>query len=269
MGKDQDHPPNAQAVDLALNPDLGRAYRSPAQQARVITEAWVRDNLYCLGCDEDALRETQPGRAVVDFRCRICQRRYQLKSQRRPFGNRVVDAAWKPMAKAVRAGKAPNLLFLQYDASQWEVANLFGVPNHFLTLSAIERREPLSHGARRSGWVGCNILLQKLPPDGKVDIVRERVGIPPREVRRRWGRFAFLRDEPHVSRGWTADVLACLRRLNQRMFTLADVYNFENELARLHPGNRNVKAKIRQQLQVLRDQDIIKFLGRGNYLLTD
>ncbi|MFQ5910498.1 MAG: DpnI domain-containing protein [Thermoplasmata archaeon] len=256
-------------MDLSLNKELGRRYDSLAQKARIITEAWVRDNLYCLGCLEDRLTTSRPGRAVIDFRCRNCGRRYQLKSQRRPFRNRVLDAAWQPMASAVRAGKAPNFLFLHYDVTDWMVMNLFGVPNHFMTLSAIERRRPLARGAKRSGWVGCNILLGQLPWDAKVHIVRDYREVPREKVRRRWSRFDFLQDAAHESRGWTADILVCVRRLNQRMFTLDDVYGFEDELARLHPRNRHIGAKIRQQLQILRDQGIIKFLGEGHYLLVD
>ncbi|MCC7268444.1 MAG: hypothetical protein IT546_14060, partial [Caulobacteraceae bacterium] len=50
---------------------------------------------------------------------------------------------------------------------------------------------------------------------------------------------------------------------------LADVYAFEDRLARLYPGNRNVRPKIRQQLQVLRDQGYLDFVGRGLYRLRD
>ena len=33
----------------------------------------------------------------------------------------------------------------------------------------------------------------------------------------------------------------------------------------LHPDNRHVLDKIRQQLQVLRDMGFVEFLGRGRY----
>jgi type II restriction enzyme len=36
-------------------------------------------------------------------------------------------------------------------------------------------------------------------------------------------------------------------------------------LQKLHPANRHVRDKIRQQLQVLRDLGLIEFLGRGGY----
>jgi hypothetical protein len=36
---------------------------------------------------------------------------------------------------------------------------------------------------------------------------------------------------------------------------------------RLYPGNRNVRPKIRQQLQMLRDRGWLEFTGRGRYRL--
>ncbi|WP_369426147.1 hypothetical protein [Oceanotoga teriensis] len=41
--------------------------------------------------------------------------------------------------------------------------------------------------------------------------------------------------------------------------------NDNNLLAKKHLNNKNIKAKIRQQLQILRDNNILKFLGDGNY----
>ena len=40
---------------------------------------------------------------------------------------------------------------------------------------------------------------------------------------------------------------------------------FENNLQLMHPNNHNIQAKIRQQLQRLRDANFIEFLGDGNY----
>jgi type II restriction enzyme len=50
-----------------------------------------------------------------------------------------------------------------------------------------------------------------------------------------------------------------------KRFTLADVYAAETALATLHPNNQNVRAKIRQQLQVLRDRGVLLFLAPGEY----
>lgn len=75
----------------------------------------------------------------------------------------------------------------------------------------------------------------------------------------------FLRKQSVDSRGWLADVLACVRQMDRETFTLADVYGFEEQLAKLHPKNKHVRPKIRQQMQVLRDNDVVEFLGKGKY----
>ena len=56
-----------------------------------------------------------------------------------------------------------------------------------------------------------------------------------------------------------------VERMNKREFSLDDVYAFEAYLQAKHPLNNNVKAKIRQQLQYLRDKNILDFVGRGQY----
>ena len=56
-------------------------------------------------------------------------------------------------------------------------------------------------------------------------------------------------------------------KLGRQGFTLDDVYTFENELSKLHPENKHIKDKIRQQLQILRDKNYLDFVDRGKYQL--
>ena len=53
--------------------------------------------------------------------------------------------------------------------------------------------------------------------------------------------------------------------LDGETFTLEQMYRFEEVLANKHPDNHHVKDKIRQQLQMLRNNGIIEFTGRGHY----
>ena len=64
------------------------------------------------------------------------------------------------------------------------------------------------------------------------------------------------------------DTMRSIEKLEKREFTLEDVYTFEKELSVLHPENKHVKDKIRQQLQVLRDKGYLDFVSRGYYRLT-
>ena len=252
-------------MDLRLDPLLAASYTSRAQIARVVTETWVREHLYCPACDNESLEPTPAGTKVVDFSCDSCEEIFQLKSQSRPFGSKVTDAAFGPMVERITSSSAPSFLFLHYVADRWLVRDLFFVPRFFLSHSVIERRLALGASARRAGWVGCNILLSCLPLDARIPAVQAGTPLPEKTVRDAWRRFDFLRGDDPESRGWTADVLGCVRGLHRSVFSLKDVYTFEGRLSRLHPQNRNIRPKIRQQLQVLRDHGVLEFLGSGQY----
>lgn len=250
---------------LELRPELAAVYKNPSQRTRVLTEKWAEENLYCPACPCDSLCPTPKGTKVIDFTCPDCDEPYQLKSKSHLFGNRVVDSAYRPKIDAISKGTIPNFIFLHYDPSMWRVQNLFVVPKHFISEPVIEPRKKLRKTARRAGWQGSNILLGNLSADARISIVENGHEMPKAMVRDSWNRFLFLRKQSVYSRGWVADVLACVRRLNRETFTLADVYAFEGQLARLHPRNKHIRPKIRQQLQVLRDHGILKFLGKGLY----
>lgn len=252
------------SVKLELRPELAANYISRSQITRVLTERWAQENLYCPACPSENLDPARPGEPVIDFTCPTCEEGFQLKSHASFFGKRVVNSAYKRKIEALRRGTIPNYLFLHYDSQAFIVRDLFVVPKHFITESIIERRRRLKESARRHGWEGSNILLGNLPLDARISILENGLEIPKRKVRDSWNRFLFLREQSVHSRGWLADVLACVRRLDET-FTLSDVYASESQLTELHPKNKHIRPKIRQQLQVLRDHCIVEFLGRGTY----
>lgn len=173
------------------------------------------------------------------------------------------------MIDRLRSSTNPNLLLLHYDASELAVMNLLIVPKHFFVPAVIQERLPLAATARRAGWIGCNILLQGIPSSGRIFMVKEGVTAPKPDVLERWHKTAFLSELRDVrARGWLLSVMSCVERLNRSMFTLDEVYRYETELAGIFPDNQHVRAKIRQQLQVLRDREYLEFLGQGHYRLT-
>ena len=260
-------------MDLRLNRSLGSQYRSNSQVARVITEAWATDNLYCLACPSDQLTATRANTRVRDFSCPACGASYQLKSKSGRHGRIVQNSAYGPKIAAIDQGRAPHYAFLDYNRDNWTVTGLFVTPGQFITRSAVQRREPLQDTARRAGWVGSNILLNEIPQDGRISLVSDSQCRDPDAVRNDWNRVAFLSSDARASGGWGAEVLACIRLLQsetgKREFTLQAFYTrFVESLARSHPDNHNVEAKIRQQLQVLRDGGILNFQGRGRYRIV-
>ena len=257
-------------MDLRLNPAVAEGLRSRSQIARRITEDWAERNLFCLGCPSEGLAANKPGTPVRDFTCPICSASYQLKSKNGHHGSVIANSAYHPKIAVIRSGAAPNYAFLDYSRNELLVTGLFVVPAHFLTESVIQKRPPLRPGVRRAGWVGSNILLSKVPPEGRIAVVSNRVPVDPEVVRNNWQRFQFLNEDSRASEGWGADVLAAVRQMQfetgKQEFTLQAFYaRFRDILAELHPANNNVEARIRRQLQLLRDNDILQFLGRGRY----
>lgn len=64
---------------------------------------------------------------------------------------------------------------------------------------------------------------------------------------------------------WKKDVFECLLKIDNDIFSLEEVYDFEENLKKLHPENKNIKPKIRQQLQYLRDLGLLEFIKPGIY----
>jgi type II restriction enzyme len=80
-----------------------------------------------------------------------------------------------------------------------------------------------------------------------------------------WKQTIALRNKSVEAKGWTLDVLRCVDQINSNEFSLDEVYKFEEILKSKHPDNNFVKDKIRQQLQILRDMNVIEFISRGKY----
>ena len=257
-------------MDLNLDRAIGNRYSSLSQKARVITQDWAGKNFYCVACPSSSIQLDPENTAVRDFSCPSCESTYQLKAKAGRFGHTVNNSAYSPKIEAIETGRVPNYAFLQYSRSNWQVTDLFVIPGHFFNLGVIRPRKPLSSSARRSGWVGSNILLNEIPPEGRISIVSSGALRSVASVREDWRRFEFLKSDSRASGGWGADTLSRIRILqfeHERVtFTLADFYErFVDDLSVLHPENRHIRAKIRQQMQVFRDAKIIEFLGGGRY----
>lgn len=242
-------------------------YTSGSQSARIWTERWVRDWVYCPNCGGTRISAFPNNSPLADFFCASCSEEYELKSQKNRFTGKVVDGAFHAKCKRLAANNNPSLFLLNYDLEKLSVTNFFVVPKHFFVREIIEERKPLAATARRAGWIGSNILLSQIPESGKIFIVRNGTPEAKHLVLAQWQRTLFLRDESLEARGWLVEVMKCLESMKKQEFTIEDAYAFESHLSRLYPGNQNVRPKIRQQLQFLRDRGYLDFISRGFYRL--
>jgi len=254
-------------MDLALPRIRVGSYKSATHRARVATEGWAEENLYCPECDSNRLNRSRAGMPAIDFNCPDCEAPFQLKSSSKPFGQRITDAAYEAMRRAIEEDRTPHLVALHYGMDSWDVHSVLLVPRFAFSLAAVERRKPLSSTARRAGWVGCNILLSAIPESARIHLIENGVVAPRKLVRDTYQRLRPLGRIQAKARGWTLDVLRVVESLGKTEFTLPEVYAHEARLQRLHPDNRHVQDKIRQQLQRLRDLGFLDFTGPGRYRL--
>lgn len=176
-------------VSLTLTREGLERYRSASQRARVGTESWGAENFFCPVCVSPRLDVAPQGTATLDYTCPKCDSPFQLKSQSKPFGAKILDSAYSQMKRAILTDRTPNLYLLHYDLSAWAVRTVILIPHFAFALSAIEVRPPLAPTARRAGWIGCNILLRKIPVDARIPIVDEGKIRPAAEVRRAYKRL--------------------------------------------------------------------------------
>jgi type II restriction enzyme len=252
-------------MDLSFDLECASNYTSWSQKIRVMSERWLRLNQFCPACGRFPLHSYKNNRPVADFFCSGCDEQYELKSQRGTIGRTIADGAYRTMIDRITGNSNPNFLFLSYSRSL-NVSHLQLIPKHFLSVQAIKQRKPLAESARRAGWQGCNILLDEIAASGRIPLVKGGEPCPKTDILQAWKNTLFLRSHHDLAgKSWLLSIMRCIDRLGKASFNLAEVYGFESELAAKFPSNRNVRPKIRQQLQVLRDNGYLEFLGDGKY----
>jgi type II restriction enzyme len=133
------------------------------------------------------------------------------------------------MRSAILLGNTPNLFLLQYHLNPMTVSSVSFIPDFAFTLSAVECRKPLAATARRAGWVGCNILLSRIPSDARIFLVKDSRAVPADVARRAFHKLKPLASLKAEKRGWTLDVLNVVRSLNKSEFNLAEAKRCRKE----------------------------------------
>ena len=142
------------------------------------------------------------------------------------------------------------------------------VPKYFFTPEVLNMRPPLAPTARRAGYIGSWIMYSEIPSIGKITVIEAHAERDKDSVLKDYAQAIRLKIDNMNLRGWLMDIMRCVDRINHEIFSLDDIYAFTDELRMKHPDNRNISAKIRQQLQYLRDKGFIEFLGGGVYRKT-
>ena len=243
------------------------AYNSGSQNARAWTEEWAAEWLYCPNCGHPKLNRFAANTPVADFYCGNCWDQFELKSKKGPFGPKIANGAYGKKIERLSSETNPNFVLMNYNFEAKEVVSVCMIPKHFFTPDIVQARPPLKPSARRAGWIGSNIHISQIPESGRIYLVRNGTLTPRETVVDAWKRTLFLRKEDAATRGWLVEVMKCVEAIGKPDFGIDEVYAFTSALSSKYPNNLNVKPKIRQQLQVLRNNGYLEFTSRGRYRL--
>ena len=227
-----------------------RQYKSASQQVRGMTESWLGQNAYCPNCGRQPITQFENNRPVADFYCQDCAEQFELKSKSgQSAGRSVADGAYQTMIERIQS-------------EQNAVRQLVLIPKHFVTTAMIvPRKQGIPN---RPNYIMCSMNIGSLPESGKILLINQGQAIPPETVFKQWRQYLFLRQQKTEKKGWLLAIMKCADRLPEK-FSLKQMYEFETELSAQFPENKHIKDKIRQQLQILRDQEKIEILGNGHY----
>jgi type II restriction enzyme len=186
-------------MNLSLNNFATFDYKSNSQKIRVMSESWFLKNGYCVNCF-NILHDFENNKPVADFYCEKCSEEFELKSKEGKFGKKINDGAYKTMIERINSNNNPNLIILSYQ-KDFSVNDIIAIPKYFFTESIIEKRKALSDTAKRSGWVGCNILISEIPEIGKIFLVKNSEVINKKIVASNWKLSEKFKIKDVKSRG--------------------------------------------------------------------
>ena len=133
--------------------DMSRAYLYPssAQKARVVTESWVTENMFCSRCGNTYIEHFPNNKPVADFFCPKCQCEYELKSKKGKLLHKINDGAYDTMIARINSRQNPDFFFMNYSLERRCVVDFLLIPKHFFVPAIIEKRKALSVTAKRAG----------------------------------------------------------------------------------------------------------------------
>ncbi len=254
-------------MNLVLDKKLAENYSSNSQKIRVMSEIWTEENIFCPICGSD-IKNLVNNKKVSDFLCKKCLENYEQKASQKKFQGKVISSEYKTIISRLSSVDKPHFFFLHYLIKDYAVDNFFVVPKYFFIPEIIEKRKALSENAKRKGWVGSYILFSKIPDSGKIYYIENGQEASKKSVLAKWQKTAFLKNiKKDDLKGWILDIMNCIDSLDRKEFSLQDLYAFEDDLSIIYPENKNIKPKIRQQLQFLRDKGYLEFIEAGKYRL--
>ena len=209
-------------MEFHFRRELADKYTNPSQKIRVMSETWMAENMFCPCCGNNMLTHLKNNKPVADFYCNKCSNIFELKSTSKKIGSKIADGAYNTMMKRITAMDNPSLFVLNY--KDYIVQNLEFIPKYFFVPDIIEKRNSLSQNAERSGWTGCSILYSKIPPQGKISIIKNGVLADRAKIVDSYNHSRIFDIGSISKRSWLFDIMECVNMIKTETFSLNEMY---------------------------------------------
>ena len=100
-------------MELNFDVSIIEKYHSNSQIARLLTENWVKQNMYCPRCGNLHIEQFKNNQPVADFFCPICSSEFELKSKNGVLGRKINDGAYETMIARITGNNNPDFLFMR------------------------------------------------------------------------------------------------------------------------------------------------------------
>ena len=182
-------------MNTFFNTKLIGRYKSLSQMVRVMSEDWVQREMYSLSSKGGHLIRFPSNRRLSDFSSSDNGDIYELKSKNKSFGQKILAGNYYTTIQRLQEKNKPHFIFLTYDRVTWKVVSVMVIPRHFFKPRMIKKRKPLSDNAQRKGWTGCSIIMDSIPENGKIFIVKDGVIREQSVVIKEWKRALLLKNK--------------------------------------------------------------------------
>ena len=126
-------------METSFCSQLANGYKSKSQIARVLTEAWTEQHMYCPVCGWPAICKFPNNRAVADFYCPSCNNQFEQKSKNGAFGDRISDGAYHTFIQRISGNDNPNFLVMNYSLENMRWKNCTLSPNFSLCRKSLSK----------------------------------------------------------------------------------------------------------------------------------
>jgi len=127
-------------MKLTFDTQLTADYKSQSQKARVLTEHWVNETVFCPNCGCLNIDKYPNNRPVADFFCSNCREDYELKSKQNNIGTKILNGAYRTKMERLRSS-SNQIFFYSIIICQISVFSIFLLYQNIFSYQKLLKKE--------------------------------------------------------------------------------------------------------------------------------